>query len=105
MSCFTCVSHFVFFATQLRQESVILPNGKPLPPLFEFTELELSANPRLLSHILSSTGRAKGADGGVGDSRTRSGSGSSGAAATGGASSSAGGATAIAGTEAGVGQA
>lgn len=92
---------------------MVLPNGKPLPPLFEFTELELSANPRLLSHILSSTGRAKGTDGagtgGVGDSRTRSGSAASGAAATGvatgGASASAGGATTIAGTEAGVGQA
>ncbi|CAM9383875.1 unnamed protein product [Ectocarpus sp. 12 AP-2014] len=44
------------FVDELRQEGVKLPNGKPLPTLFEFTELELSANPRLLSYLMPSGG-------------------------------------------------
>lgn len=36
---------------QLCQEGVRLPNGNALPSLFEFTELELSANPRLASFL------------------------------------------------------
>lgn len=32
-----------------------LPNGNALPSLFEFTDLELSANPRLLSRLLPSS--------------------------------------------------
>lgn len=42
---------YVLFV-QLRKDGVKLPNGNPLPSLFEFTELELSANPRLLSFLL-----------------------------------------------------
>ena len=61
---------------QLRQEGVQLPNGNALPALFEFTELELSANPRLLSFLLPA--------GNGGDGTSRVGSAAGGAAAAGG---------------------
>ncbi|CAM9841076.1 unnamed protein product, partial [Ectocarpus sp. 8 AP-2014] len=66
------------FVDELRQEGVKLPNGKPLPTLFEFTELELSANPRLLSYLMPSGG------GGVAGSQAGTGeaAGASSAAAT-----------------------
>lgn len=63
-----------FFLSQLRREGVQLPNGNALPPLFEFTELELSANPRLVSFPLPS-----GTAGGEG--KAGRGGGGSGAAA------------------------
>eukprot|EP00903_Cladosiphon_okamuranus_P007860 g7600.t1 len=56
------------FVDELRQEGVMLPNGNALPStLFEFTELELSNNPRLASYNVpssSSGGRGAGAGGG-----------------------------------------
>lgn len=39
------------FFDELRKPTTRLPNGKPLPPLFNLSELELSGNPEL-AHIL-----------------------------------------------------
>lgn len=39
------------FFDELRKPSTRLPNGKPLPPLFNFSELELSSNVEL-AHVL-----------------------------------------------------
>lgn len=85
------------FVDELRQEGVQLPNGNALPALFEFTELELSANPRLLSFLLPA------GNGGDGSARV----GSKGAAAAAGgaaAASGAGAGSAAMGQEAGVEQ-
>lgn len=91
-----------FVLEQLRQEGVQLPNGNALPPLFEFTELELSANPRLLSFLLPA-----GVGGGGGDGKAGPGAGS--IAARDGSSATAGaGDTGLGGgggQEAGLGQA
>ncbi|CAM9833550.1 unnamed protein product [Scytosiphon promiscuus] len=75
------------FVDELRQEGVQLPppNGGPLPAaLFEFTELELSANPRLLSFLIPSGEVAAGRGG---DGKT---SAAAGAEAAGAGSSAAG---------------
>ncbi|CAN0273535.1 unnamed protein product [Pylaiella littoralis] len=49
------------FVDELRQEGIKLPpNGNALPTLFEFTELELSANPRLQSYLVSPGGGVNG---------------------------------------------
>ncbi|CAN0233297.1 unnamed protein product, partial [Discosporangium mesarthrocarpum] len=40
------------FVDELRKEDTRLPNGMALPTLFEFTDLELSANPRLVAVLL-----------------------------------------------------
>lgn len=73
-ACLPPLRHFrSFVLSQLRREGVQLPNGNALPPLFEFTELELSANPRLVSFLLPS--------GTPGDGKAGRGGGGSGAAA------------------------
>eukprot|EP00544_Gedaniella_sp_CCMP2646_P006273 CAMPEP_0202480502 /NCGR_PEP_ID=MMETSP1361-20130828/466_1 /ASSEMBLY_ACC=CAM_ASM_000849 /TAXON_ID=210615 /ORGANISM="Staurosira complex sp., Strain CCMP2646" /LENGTH=419 /DNA_ID=CAMNT_0049107943 /DNA_START=250 /DNA_END=1509 /DNA_ORIENTATION=+ len=40
------------FFDELRQESTRLPTGEPLPPLFDFTEHELSSSPELLKKLV-----------------------------------------------------
>ena len=40
---------------ELRSSNTKLPNGQPLPPLFNFTELELSINPGLNEMLLRKT--------------------------------------------------
>lgn len=64
LSVFSCFP----LSLQLRKDGVKLPNGNPLPTLFEFTELELSANPRLLSFLLpaGTSGGGAAAAGAVG---------------------------------------
>ena len=39
-----------FFA-ELRDERTCLPNGNPLPPLFDFTPHELTSSPELLAKV------------------------------------------------------
>jgi len=40
---------------ELRSAKTTLPNGQPLPPLFNFTELELSVDPSLNEALLHRT--------------------------------------------------
>jgi len=39
------------FFDELRDERVRLPNGKSLPPLFDFTEHELNQSPEILEKV------------------------------------------------------
>lgn len=78
---------FVFIFPQLRQEGVKLPpNGNPLPTLFEFTELELSANPRLQSYLMPSSSGGGKAQAGSGSGAGEAPGGAAAAAAAGGGS-------------------
>lgn len=95
------------FLKQLRQEGVKLPNGKQMPQLFEFTELELSANPGLLSFLLpTEVGGSGGGDGG-GNHKSLVGStdATAPASAAGAASGASSATTTVEGQEAGLGQA
>ncbi|XP_015594085.1 glycogen synthase kinase-3 beta-like isoform X2 [Cephus cinctus] len=79
------------FFNELREPGTRLPNGRPLPPLFNFTEQELRSQPNLNSMLIPKhmqTSENAGSDAG-------SGTGAGGAGGTGGAGSggSAGGAS------------
>uniref|UniRef100_W8C918 Protein kinase shaggy n=1 Tax=Ceratitis capitata TaxID=7213 RepID=W8C918_CERCA len=83
------------FFDELRQEgNTTLPNGKPMPPLFNFTEHELSIQPSLIPQLLpkhlqnNSAGRPVAGAGGEGASGSASNP-SSGAGTPGGAASQA----------------
>ncbi|XP_049311026.1 protein kinase 3 isoform X3 [Bactrocera dorsalis] len=83
------------FFDELRQEgNTTLPNGRPMPPLFNFTEHELSIQPSLIPQLLpkhlqnNSAGRPVAGAGGEGASGSASNP-SSGAGTPGGATSQA----------------
>ena len=40
------------FFDELREEDVILSNGRPMPDLFNFTREELSVRPDLIKHLV-----------------------------------------------------
>ena len=40
------------FFDELREEDVILSNGRPMPDLFDFTREELSVRPDLIKHLV-----------------------------------------------------
>ena len=40
------------FFDELREEDVILSNGRPMPDLFNFTQEELSVRPDLIKHLV-----------------------------------------------------
>lgn len=67
------------FFDELREPAARLPNGRPLPPLFNFTEYELGIQPSLNEFLKP---RATGATG-VGAATGVGGSGSSSAGASG----------------------
>lgn len=46
------------FFDECREEGVRLPNGNPVPPLFDFTRHELSSSPELLAKVRISSGSA-----------------------------------------------
>ncbi|KAJ0176099.1 hypothetical protein K1T71_008273 [Dendrolimus kikuchii] len=88
------------FFDELREPAARLPNGRPLPPLFNFTEYELGIQPSLNEFLKPRAGGAGGVagaagGGGVGGAGgSAAGAGGSGGAETAGASSGAEGAEA-----------